>query len=172
MTRDHLVKELRADVKATIDEWLNERSHTMSLAITQLVEDAVTRLEQAHAEQLAELKTQAEARMSAHEQELAEIVRASRRRRRASVRAAELDLREKIERLEQSLMAASLEGIERMREVERREAERRSDLETSLLARLRDRDEEIDRLKKALAGDQYYDSLHDQLLSRRPDRQH
>lgn len=172
MTRDHLAKDLRSAVRATIDEWLTERSHTMSLAITQLVEDAVTRLEQAHAARLAEMQAQAEAAASAHEHELAEVVRAGRRRRRASARATELELREKVERLEHSLMAASLEGIDRLREVERREAEKRADLEQALLSRIRDRDEEIERLKKAVSGDQYYDALHDQLLSRRPDRQH
>ena len=165
-----LVKELRQDVKATIDEWLIERSNTVSLAVAQLVEDAATRLQQVHSSRLAELQTQHEARITTLERENAEVLRAARRRRRASVRAGEQELREKIERLERSLTTASLEGIDRLRDVERREGERRLEMEQALQARIREKDEEIERLKRAAAGDQYYDSLNDQLRSRRTDR--
>ena len=168
--RARLAKDLRQDVKATIDEWLTERSNTVSLAVAQIVEDALTGLQQAHAARLGEMQTAHEVRIAALEQEHADVLRAARRRRRASVRATERELREKIERLERSLTAASLESVERMRDVERREADRRRELEQAQAATLRDKDEELERLKRGASGDPYHDSLHDQLLARRRDR--
>ena len=165
-----LAKDLRQDVKATIDEWLTERSNTVSLAVAQILDDALAGLQQTHAARIGEMQTAHEARIAALEQEHADALRAARRRRRASVRATERELREKIERLERSLTASSLEGIERLRDVERRESDRRRELEQAQAASLREKDEELERLRRGLSGDPYYDSLHDQLLARKSDR--
>ncbi len=163
-----ILRDLRQSVRATVDEWLAERSHTISLAVVHVVEDALARMQAAHVARLRDVAREADERLAALERERAEAVRGALRRRRTRGRAVERDLREKIEGLERALTEASLESVERLREVERREAEARLEMERSLHARLREKDAEIDRLKRGGSPDAAYDSLHEQLRSRRP----
>jgi hypothetical protein len=163
-----VLRDVRQGVRSTVDEWLSERSHTVSLAVTQVVEDALTRLQAAHAAQVRELTARYEERLSAAEAERSDLVRGALRRRRARVRAVEKDLRERIERLERSLTEASLEAVERLREVERREADKRAELERSMHQALRDKDDEIARLRRGGGADERFETLADQLRSRRP----
>lgn len=170
-TADHaeVLRELRQGVRATVDEWLSERSHTVSLAVAQVVEDALTGLQAAHAARLREVAAEYEERLAAVERERAEAVRGALRRRRARVRAVERELRDRIERLERALTEASLETLEKLREVERRETERRLAAEAEWKQALLAKDEEIARLRRSAApGDDRFDALADQLRSRRP----
>ena len=173
-THASLASELRASVRQTIDEWLSERSNTVGLAVAQLVEDTLARVQSAHASRLADVERGADARVAALEAEHAEALRSARRRRRARVRETERELREKIERLERHLTAASLETVEKLRDVERREHERRLEVERSWQQRLREKEDEILRLRSGGAGagasDHLFDSLHDQLRRRDPSR--
>jgi hypothetical protein len=163
-----VARQLRAEVRSTVDEWLSERSNTVSLAVAQVVEDALARLQASHAARVADLQAAHEKRVGELELLHAETLRAARRRRRASARAVEQELRAKIELLERSLAMASLEGIDRLRDVTRREAERIAEIEASWQSRLRAKDEEIERLRHAGSNDAYYDALRDQLLQRKP----
>ena len=163
-----VLRGVRQDVRAMIDQWLSERSHTISLAVTQVVEDALTQLHAVHAARVRELTAAYEEKLATAERERSEALRGAMRRRRARVRAVEAELRERIERLERSLSEASLETVERLREVERRETERRLELERGFQQALRDRDDEIARLRRGGTGtDETLDGLAAQLRSRR-----
>lgn len=163
-----ILRELRQAVRGTVDEWLSQRCSTVSLAVTQVAEEAIARLQAAHAERIAEIEAAHQARVSELEREHREWLRSATRQRKSRMRDVERDLRETIERLEKNLMDASLEGIERLREVERRESQARLDLEHQYQQRLREKDDEIHRLRRGTtAGDALFDTLHDQLRTRR-----
>lgn len=163
-----VLRELRTGVRATVDEWLSERSGTIGLAVVQVVEDALARLQAANAARLREVCEQYERRLAQAERERSEALRSAMRRRRARVRASDRELRDKIVQLERALTEASLEAVERLRDVERRETERRLELERTYQQLLRDRDEEMSRLRRgATHADALHDTLHDQLRSRR-----
>lgn len=172
-----VLRDVRQGVRATVDEWLSERSHTVSLAVAQVVEDALMTLQASHSARIREISAAYEERIASLDRERAEAVRGAMRRRRARLRAVETELRERIERLERALTEASLETLEKLREVERRETERRLQAESEWKQALRDKDDEIARLRRGgglpereagSPADDRLDTLAEQLRSRRP----